>query len=107
MIRRPPRSTLFPYTTLFRSKSVTEVRQGTHALYEANPMLGHRGCRLGIPYPEIYEMQAVAIFEAAATVMKEPGAAVEPEIMMPLIATRRELDILKELVDRIAVEVKG
>jgi pyruvate,orthophosphate dikinase len=88
-------------------KSVAEVRQRTHALYEANPMLGHRGCRLGITYPEIYEMQAVAIFEAAATVMKEPGEAVEPEIMMPLIATRRELDILKELVDRIAVEVKG
>src|SRR5437016_2806479 len=88
-------------------KSVAEVRQRTHALYEANPMLGHRGCRLGITYPDIYEMQAVAIFEAAATVMQEPGAAVEPEIMMPLIATRRELDILKELVDRIAVEVKG
>ncbi len=88
-------------------KSVLEVRQRTHALYEANPMLGHRGCRLGITYPEIYEMQAVAIFEAAATVMKETGAAVEPEIMMPLIATRRELDILKELVDRVAGEVKG
>jgi pyruvate,orthophosphate dikinase len=88
-------------------KSVSEVRQRTHALYEANPMLGHRGCRLGITYPEIYEMQAVAIFEAAATVMQETGAAVEPEIMMPLIATRRELDILKELVDRIAGEVKS
>src|SRR5438876_5732664 len=88
-------------------KPVAEVRQRTHALYETNPMLGHRGCRLGITYPEIYEMQAVAIFEAAATVMQETGEAVEPEIMMPLIATRRELDILKELVDRIAVEVKG
>jgi pyruvate,orthophosphate dikinase len=88
-------------------KSVSEVRQRTHALYEANPMLGHRGCRLGITYPEIYEMQAVAIFEAAATVMQETGEAVEPEIMMPLIATRRELDILKELVDRVAGEAKG
>src|SRR5438105_4390987 len=85
-------------------KSVTEVRQRTHALYEANPMLGHRGCRLGITYPEIYEMQAVAIFEAAAAVMQETGESVEPEIMMPLIATRRELDILKELVDRVAGE---
>jgi pyruvate,orthophosphate dikinase len=85
-------------------KSVTEVRQRTHALYEANPMLGHRGCRLGITYPEIYEMQAVAIFEAAAAVMQETGETVEPEIMMPLIATRRELDILKEIVDRVARE---
>jgi pyruvate,orthophosphate dikinase len=85
-------------------KSVTEVRQRTHALYEANPMLGHRGCRLGITYPEIYEMQAVAIFEAAAAVMHETGETVEPEIMMPLIATRRELDILKEIVDRVARE---
>ena len=86
-------------------KSVTEVRQRTHALYETNPMLGHRGCRLGITYPEIYEMQAVAIFEAAAAVMQETGETVEPEIMMPLIASRRELDILKELVDRVAAEI--
>ena len=86
-------------------KSVAEVRQRTHALYEANPMLGHRGCRLGITYPEIYEMQAVAIFEAAAAVMQETGETVEPEIMMPLIATKRELDILKEIVDRVAREV--
>jgi pyruvate, orthophosphate dikinase len=68
-------------------------------------MLGHRGCRLGITYPEIYEMQAVAIFEAAAAVMHENGETVEPEIMMPLIATKRELDILKEIVDRVAREV--
>ena len=86
-------------------KSVAEVRQRTHALYEANPMLGLRGCRLGITYPEIYETQAVAIFEAAAAVMRETGEAVEPEIMMPLIATRREFDILKEVVDRVAGEV--
>src|SRR5438874_7079416 len=85
-------------------KSVAEVRQRTHALYEANPMLGHRGCRLGITYPEIYEMLAVAIVEAAAAVMHETGERVEPEIMMPLIATRRELDILKEIVDRVARE---
>jgi pyruvate, orthophosphate dikinase len=86
-------------------KNVMEVRQRTHALYEANPMLGHRGCRLGITYPEIYEMQAVAIFEAAAAVMQETGESVEPEIMMPLIATKRELDILKAIVDRVAGEV--
>jgi pyruvate,orthophosphate dikinase len=86
-------------------KSVAEVRQRTHALYEANPMLGLRGCRLGITYPEIYETQTVAIFEAAAAVMRETGDKVEPEIMMPLIATRREFDILKEIVDRVAGEV--
>src|SRR6185312_10690401 len=68
-------------------KSVAEVRQRSNALYESNPMLGLRGCRLGITYPEIYETQAVAIFEAAAAVMQETGKAVEPEIMVPLIAT--------------------
>jgi pyruvate, orthophosphate dikinase len=94
----------FDELTQLSGKSVSEVRQRTHALYEANPMLGHRGCRLGITYPEIYEMQAVAIFEAAAAVIQETGERVEPEIMMPLIATRRELDILKEIVDRVARE---
>jgi pyruvate,orthophosphate dikinase len=85
--------------------SVAEVSQRAAALHETNPMLGHRGCRLGITYPEIYEMQAVAIFEAAAAVMRETGEGVEPEIMMPLIATKRELDILKAMVDRVAGEV--
>ena len=85
--------------------TVAEVRQRAAALHETNPMLGHRGCRLGITYPEIYETQAVAIFEAAAAVMRETGEAVEPEIMMPLIATKRELDILKAIVDRVAGEV--
>ena len=68
-------------------------------------MLGHRGCRLGITYPEIYEMQAAAIFEAAAAVVKETGEAVEPEIMVPLIATKKEFDILKEMIDRVGKEV--
>src|SRR5262249_32886963 len=71
---------------------------------ESNPMLGHRGCRLGITFPEIYEMQARAIFEAAAAVQKE-GTKVLPEVMSPLIATKREFDILKEMVDRVAGEV--
>jgi pyruvate, orthophosphate dikinase len=88
-------------------KNVGEVRQRAHALYETNPMLGHRGCRLGITYPEIYEMQAIAIFEAAATVTQETGEPPEPEIMIPLIATRRELDILKEIVDRAGRDVMG
>jgi pyruvate,orthophosphate dikinase len=68
-------------------------------------MLGHRGCRLGITYPEIYEMQAHAIFEAAAEVAKEGGERVEPEIMIPLVAMREELEALKQLVDRVAGEV--
>jgi pyruvate, orthophosphate dikinase len=75
------------------------------ALHEANPMLGHRGCRLAITAPEIYEMQARAIFEAAANVVKETGAKLVPEIMIPLIATKKELDLLKGMVDRIAGEV--
>ena len=86
-------------------KSVAEVRQRTLALHETNPMLGHRGCRLGITFPEIYEMQAVAIFEAAVAAQRESGAPVEPEIMVPLIATKREFDILKEVVDRVAAEI--
>jgi pyruvate,orthophosphate dikinase len=75
------------------------------ALHEANPMLGHRGCRLAITAPEIYEMQARAIFEAAANVVKETGAKLVPEIMIPLIATKKELDLLKTMIDRVAGEV--
>ena len=81
------------------------VRRRAHELEEVNPMLGHRGCRLGITYPEIYEMQARAIFEAAARVIGEDGKAVLPEVMIPLIATKAEFDILKALVDRVAAEV--
>lgn len=68
------------------------------ALQEQNPMLGHRGCRLGISYPEIYEMQARAIFEAAANVEKETGKAPLVEIMIPLVAVVKELEIMKKLV---------
>ncbi len=74
-------------------------------LHEVNPMLGHRGCRLGITYPEIYEMQARAIFEAAIAVAKAEGEAPVPEIMIPLVATRKELTILKDRVDAIGAEV--
>jgi len=74
-------------------------------LSEANPMLGHRGCRLGVSYPEIYEMQARAIFEAAIVVAKETGKAPVPEIMIPLVMTKRELDITRAQVDRMAAEV--
>jgi pyruvate, orthophosphate dikinase len=74
-------------------------------LHEVNPMLGHRGCRLGITYPEIYEMQARAIFEAAISVARTEGEAPVPEIMIPLVATEKELQILKDRVDAIGKEV--
>ena len=83
------------------------VRIRIAELQEVNPMLGHRGCRLGITYPEIYEMQCRAIFEAAARVTKETAKPVAPEIMIPLIATKAEFDILKVLVDRVADEVSN
>jgi pyruvate,orthophosphate dikinase len=86
-------------------REVAAIRNRTLALHETNPMLGHRGCRLGITYPEIYEMQAAAIFEAAVAVVKETGEAVEPEIMVPLIATKKEFDILKAMIDRVGKEV--
>jgi len=82
-----------------------EVEARAHKLHESNPMLGHRGVRLGISYPEIYEMQARAIFEAVAEVQKKGGKPVIPEIMIPLIATKRELDLMKVVVDRVAEEV--
>jgi pyruvate, orthophosphate dikinase len=74
-------------------------------LKEVNPMLGHRGCRLGLTYPEIYEMQARAIFEAAAAVQKETGETAEPEVMIPLVSVPREFSILKTMIDRVAGEV--
>ncbi len=73
-------------------------------LHEFNPMLGHRGCRLGISYPEIYEMQARAIAEAAIDVSQKSGDTVVPEIMIPLVATKKELQILKA---RVAAEVEA
>jgi pyruvate,orthophosphate dikinase len=81
------------------------IRRRADELKEANPMLGHRGCRLGISYPEIYEMQARAIFEGALAATEEAGKAPVPEIMIPLVATKRELEITRAQVDRIAAEV--
>jgi len=81
------------------------VRARALKLVETNPMLGHRGCRLGITYPEIYEMQARAIFEAALAVHGATGETVEPEIMVPLVAMREELEILKRQIDQVAEEV--
>jgi len=85
--------------------SVDHVRHRAHELKEQNPMLGHRGCRLGITYPEIYEMQAQAIFEAAVIVMKEKKETIIPEIMIPLVMMPKEFAILKALVDKVAAEV--
>ncbi len=85
--------------------SPDHLRRRANELHEFNPMLGHRGCRLGITYPEIYEMQARAIFEAACDVTAQGGDPVVPEVMIPLVATRRELAILRKLVDETAAQV--
>jgi pyruvate,orthophosphate dikinase len=84
---------------------VETLRRRAQDLAESNPMLGHRGCRLGITFPEIYEMQARAIFEAAVAVAKESGAPPIPEVMVPLVATKAELAIIKALVERTAEAV--
>nr|WP_310523778.1 pyruvate, phosphate dikinase [Polymorphobacter sp.] len=85
--------------------TLATVRRRIGELHEFNPMLGHRGCRLGITYPEIYAMQARAIFEAAVAVAKDTGEAVVPEVMVPLVATARELEITKAVIDAEAAEV--
>jgi pyruvate,orthophosphate dikinase len=84
--------------------SFDELRAKVNQLHEANPMLGHRGCRLGITYPEIYEMQVRAIFEAACAV-REEGIAVHPEVMIPLVGTFTELQVTCEMARRVAKEV--
>lgn len=73
-------------------------------LKEFNPMLGHRGCRLGVTYPEIYEMQARAILEATCECIKE-GISVKPEIMIPVVADYKEVQILREMIDKVAIEI--
>ncbi len=81
-----------------------KIAKRVHELHEFNPMLGHRGCRLGIAYPEITEMQARAVFEAAAQVQKE-GVKVKPEIMIPLVGFKKELDLQIEVVHKAAKAV--
>jgi pyruvate, orthophosphate dikinase len=85
-------------------KSVEAIKARIADLHESNPMLGHRGCRLGISYPEITEMQARAVFEAACDVAGD-GLAVEPEVMIPLVGTKRELDLQADLVRATAERV--
>ena len=86
--------------------SQEEIARRVHELHEQNPMLGHRGCRLGISFPEVTEMQARAIFEAAAEVHKS-GTKVHPEVMIPLVGFKRELELQVEIVDRVAQEVQA
>jgi pyruvate,orthophosphate dikinase len=108
----PPLHEFLPHS----EKEIAEVAQAMGAdpqrladrareLHEFNPMLGFRGCRLAIAYPEIAEMQARAIFEAAAQAGRETGKPVAPEIMVPLIAGKREFDLVKERIDAIAKKV--
>jgi len=81
------------------------VRQKVQALSEANPMLGHRGCRLGITYPEITEMQTRAIIEAAIAVNREGGEAM-PEIMVPLVGIPEELAHQRRIIEQTAALVQ-
>jgi pyruvate,orthophosphate dikinase len=108
----PPLHEFLPHT----EEDVAAVAQATgldpakllrraQELHEVNPMLGHRGCRLGVAYPEIYEMQVRAIVEAACEVAGQGRAAPIPEIMHPLVSSREEMKFLRELTDRTAREV--
>jgi pyruvate,orthophosphate dikinase len=108
----PPLHEFLPHT----EEEIAEVAQAMGAdpkkladrardLHEFNPMLGFRGCRLAIAYPEIAEMQARAIFEAAVEAERATGVAVAPEIMVPLIASKAELDVVKERIDAMAQTV--
>jgi pyruvate,orthophosphate dikinase len=109
----PPLHEFLPHTDdeirdLAREMGVSfeKLKERAESLKEANPMLGHRGCRLGISHPEITEMQARAIFEAAGEVAKE-GVKVIPEVMIPLVGHVNELKAQREIVDRVAKEVFG
>ena len=85
--------------------AIDQLKRRATELHEFNPMLGHRGCRLGVTYPEIYEIQSRAIFEAALDVAEKSGEAPIPEVMIPLVATKRELDLMKAVVDAAATAV--
>ena len=86
------------------AKKLNETLERVHQLHENNPMLGFRGCRLGMIYPEIYEMQMSAIFEAVVDLTKA-GVTVKPEVMIPLVGTKPEMKFFREMADRIAAEV--
>ena len=101
----PTRDEEFAELSASLDVDVDHLKRRAGELHEFNPMLGHRGCRLGITFPEIYEMQARAIFEAACDVTAEGGEPVVPEVMIPLVATKKELEILRALVVRTAETV--
>jgi pyruvate,orthophosphate dikinase len=84
---------------------ISKIKERIKTLHEANPMLGHRGCRLGITYPEIYEMQVQAILEAAIIAMQATNSAILPEIMIPLIMSESEIKHLRVMVEKVATEV--
>jgi Phosphoenolpyruvate synthase/pyruvate phosphate dikinase len=86
---------------------VKEVKTRIDELHEQNPMLGHRGCRLGISFPEIYEMQCRAIFEALTELKKNKQKSAFPEIMIPLVSTESEIKIMKDLVIKTAKKVQN
>ncbi len=88
------------------NSGVKEIKNRVSELHELNPMLGHRGCRLGISFPEIYEMQCKAIFTALIECKKEKIQSVIPEIMIPLVSTEDELGIMRKLVNKVAFEVQ-
>tara|TARA_B110000438_G_scaffold174160_1_gene166409 strand:- start:13 stop:2334 length:2322 start_codon:yes stop_codon:yes gene_type:complete len=88
------------------NRSHQDIKSRISELHEQNPMLGHRGCRLGISFPEIYQMQCKAIFEALAQCKKKKIKLVIPEVMIPLVSTTAEIEILRNLVDKVAKEVQ-
>ena len=100
----PTREEEFAEVAANAGVGVELLKRRAAELHEVNPMLGHRGCRLGVTYPEIYEMQARAIFEAAVDVAVASGAAPIPEVMVPLVGTRRELELMKIVIDQAAGE---
>ena len=89
-----------------RNIPVKELEVRISELHEQNPMLGHRGCRLAISFPEIYEMQCTAIFEALVECKKQKIQSTMPEIMIPLVSTEAEIKIMKDLVIRVAKKVQ-
>ena len=107
----PPLHEFLPHTAAEQKEladilkiSAAKVKEKVESMHEFNPMLGFRGCRLGVSYPEITKVQAKAIFEAAVAVSKK-GIKVKPEIMIPLVSVKKELDLQKEIVDSVAKEV--
>ncbi len=103
----PQRDSEFADVARIAGVDPAKLRQRAIALHEANPMLGHRGCRLGITFPEIYQMQARAIFEAAIDVEESGGAPVELEIMIPLVGFKSELDTINGHIASVAEAIRS